>query len=125
MTGLLLVAAAALIPLISGQPGNLAAKVILSAGAIILLAGRILNHYDGKVFRVKRLFAIERWAPIFFCTSAFFMWYSDDPREWIVFLLAGAFIQLYTSIAIPYAANKAAKDEVRKQNESKNDNKHN
>ena len=68
MTGLLLVAAGALIPLISGQPGNLA---------------------------------------------------------WIVFLLAGAIIQLYTSIAIPYAANKAAKDEVRKQNGSKNDNNHN
>ena len=53
------------------------------------------------------------------------MWYSEDPREWIVFLLAGAFILLYTSIAIPYAANKAAKDEVRKQNGSKNDNNHN
>ena len=109
--GLVIVAAGALLPILMG-PHAMAAKITLSAGAIILLAGRLFSPYKGKIFRVRRLFAIEKWSAIFFCTAAFFMWYSDDPREWLVFLLAGAFIQLYTSISIPYFINKAAKEEA-------------
>ena len=47
------------------------------------------------------------------------MWYSDNPREWVVFLLAGAFIQLYTSIAIPRVENKAIRDDDAKRQAKK------
>lgn len=110
LSGLLLVAAGAFLPFVLG-PGCLPAKIVLTAGAALLLIGRLFTPYKGKIFRVKRLFAIEKWSAIFFCTSAFFMWYSENPQEWIVFLLAGAFIQLYTSIAIPHTEKKALKQE--------------
>ncbi len=109
MTGLCIVAAGAFLPIIFG-PASLAAKIVLSAGAFLTLVGRLFSPYHGKIFRVKRLFAIEKWSAIFFCVAAFFMWYSDNPREWVVFLLAGAFIQLYTSMAIPYAQKKALRN---------------
>lgn len=111
ISGLCIVAIGALLPLMLG-PQSVAARVILSAGAAILLIGRLFTPYRGKIFRVKRLFVIEKWAALFFCTAAFFMWYSDNPREWVVFLLAGAFIQLYTSIAIPRVENKAIRDDA-------------
>ncbi len=106
LTGLAIIALGALLPLLLG-PKDIYAKIVFSVGAGILLIGRLFTVYDGKVFRVKRLFAIEKWSAIFFCVAAFFQWYSDNPRDWLAFVLAGAFIQLYTSIAIPRARIKA------------------
>ena len=37
------------------------------------------------------------------------MFYSVDPRDWLVFVLAGAVLQLYVSIMVPIAIRKAAK----------------
>ncbi len=119
MAGLCVVAVGALLPIVLGDPHSLIAKIVLTTGAVALLVGRLMSPYKGKIFRVKRLFAIEKWSAIMFCTAAFFMWYSEVPREWIVFLMAGAFIQLYTSLAIPYATNKALKAEAQKQKKEK------
>ena len=50
-----------------------------------------------------------RWSALFQCAAAFFMFYSIDPRDWLVFVLAGAVLQLYVSIMVPVAIRKAAK----------------
>jgi len=110
MSGLCIVAAGAFLPIVLG-PASMATKIVFTAGVAILLIGRLFSPYKGKVFRVKRLFAIEKWSAIAFAVAAYFLWTSSDPHDWIVFLLAGAFIQLYTSLAIPRAQRKAEQSE--------------
>jgi hypothetical protein len=35
------------------------------------------------------------------------MWYSQDPRDWLAFTLAGALVQCYVSIVLPRAQKQA------------------
>lgn len=107
-TGLIAVAASMLLvlPMLYG-PECPAARIVLTAGAILLLAGRLMVTHDERDFRVKRLYAMQRWSPIAFGVAAYFMWTSADPRDWVVFVLAGAFIQLYVSFMLPRAIRKA------------------
>lgn len=104
--GLLLVAASMLMPIFYG-PTSLHAKILLTAGAVLLFVGRIFSPYKGNDFRVKRLYAMLRWSPIAFGVGAYFIWTSNTPSDWIVFVLAGAFIQLYISFALPGAIKKS------------------
>lgn len=106
--GLVIIAVGVLMPLLMG-PGSTIYRYVFSAGAVLLLAGRFLDKYTGDIFRVRRLYVIQRWSAIFQCAAAFFMFYSQDPRDWLVFVLAGAVLQLYVSIAVPIVIRKAAK----------------
>lgn len=86
-------------------------RYIYSAGAVILIVARALSQYKGTVMRVKRLSRIEFWSAIFFCAAAFFMFYPGaNNQDWLAFTLAGAAIQVYTSIMIPIALAKATKE---------------
>lgn len=105
--GLLLVMAATALP-IAGVEGD-AYKYIYAAGALMVVAGRLFMPYRGDNLRVKRLCRIEVWAGIMFCAGAFFIFYRQygvGPTDWIAFTLAGAALQIYTSIMIPRAASK-------------------
>lgn len=83
-------------------------KYIFAAGAVILLIGRLFNRYNGCVMRVRRLVRIEAWSAIFFCTAAFFLFYeTESARNWLAFTMAGAVLQVFTSIMIPRALKKA------------------
>lgn len=104
--GLLLIAASMLMPLFYG-PISLPAKILLTAGAVTLFAGRMFSPYHGNDFRVKRLYAMLRWSPIAFGVGAYFIWTSNTPSDWIIFVLAGAFIQLYISFTLPNAIKKS------------------
>ncbi len=103
--GMLLIAVALLLPLLTIDVKI--ARWIYSAGALITLAGRLLSPYKGTSTRVKRLHRIQAWSAIFFCVSAFFMFYPGaGAADWLAFTLAGGAIVIYTSIMIPRCEQK-------------------
>lgn len=82
---------------------------IFAAGALLLLVARLFTPYRGSDARLKRLHRIEAWSALFFCAAAFFLFYNPyQLRDWLAFTLAGAVIQIITSIAIPLRESKLA-----------------
>lgn len=82
---------------------------VFSAGALLLLLARLFTPYRGKDSQLKRLHRIESWSAIIFCVAAFFLFYNPyQLRDWLSFTLAGAVIQIITSIAIPLRESKLA-----------------
>ena len=106
--GLIVIAIGVWMPFVTGPDSDIY-RYVFSAGAAVLLVGRFMDKYTGDIFRVRRLYVIQRWSALFQCTAAFFMFYSADPRDWLVFVLSGAVLQLYVSIAIPMTERKAQK----------------
>ena len=106
--GLLLILAATALPLL--MIGGETYKWIYAAGAICALVGRLCaDRYNGTLLRVRRLCRIVVWSCIIFCAGAFFIFYAGDTsRDWIAFTLAGAILQIYTSIMIPRAIRREA-----------------
>lgn len=103
--GLILVMAGTALPLL--RLDSEIYRYIFSAGAILVVVGRLFMPYKGPSLRIKRLCRLEVWSGLFFCAAAFFMfWKGADPTDWIAFTLAGAAIQIYTSIMIPRTRRK-------------------
>lgn len=107
--GMLLIVAGIIIPLFNGVDGWLY-KILYSAGALLLIIGRIFTPYEGKNMRLRRLYRIEAWSAVFFCVAAFFLFYppGNNMRDVLAFTLAGGAIQIYTSIMIPIQINKSS-----------------
>ena len=100
---LLLILLATLVPFFLA--GNAAAMAtypyVFSAGALVLLVIRLFTPYRGDNLRQKRWYRIQAWSAVFFCVGAFFLFYAQGQlRDWLAFTLAGAVIQVITSIAI-------------------------
>lgn len=110
--GLLLIAGATVVPLFFGpQYDGIWHKASYASGAIILLICRLFSPYRGDDMRLRRLHRIESWSAIFFCVACFFMFWPDAAmRDWLAFTLAGAAIQIYTSIAIPSRERKLVEE---------------
>ncbi len=103
--GLILVMAGTALPLL--RLDSEIYRYIFSAGAILVVVGRLFMPYKGPSLRIKRLCRLEVWSGLFFCAAAFFMfWKGAGPTDWIAFTLAGAAIQIYTSIMIPRTRRK-------------------
>lgn len=103
--GLILVMAGTALPLL--RLDSEIYRYIFSAGAILVVVGRLFMTYKGPSLRIKRLCRLEVWSGLFFCAAAFFMfWKGAGPTDWIAFTLAGAAIQIYTSIMIPRTRRK-------------------
>lgn len=99
--GLLLVVAATALRLFSTEAW---VRVIFSAGALAVLAGRLMApKATGYSLRTRRLMRVEIWVGIMMCVAAFFMWYSPMKMDWLAFTMAGAALQVYASLAIPRA----------------------
>lgn len=95
--GLLLIAAATLMPIINGAfPRSPLYKIIFTAGAAVCLGAALFNKTpDGLPVREKRWHRIEAWSSIFFAVAAFFLWYpGSTPRDWLAFTMAGAVIRI-------------------------------
>lgn len=95
--GLLLIAAAIVIPIISGGfPDSATYKILYSAGAVIsLVASMFVKTPAGASVRDRRWARIEIWSGVFFCAAAFFLWMPGSaPRDWLAFTLAGAVIRI-------------------------------
>lgn len=102
---MLLILAGIFIPFITG-PQDAVYKYIFGGGAALNLIGRIMTVYEGRNIRVKRLLRIETWAALFFAVAVYFMFTDPDPRNWIVFVLAGGVLMAYTSFMIPRLQRK-------------------
>lgn len=111
--GLLVVAVATMWPLIiqpeALQPvmGIVWYKYLFAAGAAAMLLGRLFTPNTATDMRLKRLHRLESWSAIFFCVAAFFLFYPEGKlRDWLAFTMAGAAIQVITSIMISLRKNK-------------------
>lgn len=102
--GLLLIFGATLVPFFFA--GSLWAgevyKYVYAAGALLMLAVRLFTPYRGANLKLKRWHRIEAWSAIFFCVAAAFLFIPHATlRDWLAFTLAGAVLQIITSLAIP------------------------
>ncbi|MBJ2188754.1 MAG: hypothetical protein HFJ87_08455 [Muribaculaceae bacterium] len=95
--GLLVIAVAVLIPIISGGfPESPLYKWLYSAGAAICLGASLFTKAPaGADLRERRWVRVEAWSSLFFCAGAFFLWYpGSTARDWLAFTLAGAVIRI-------------------------------
>lgn len=112
IAGLLMVAAGVMMPIMSGNIEGMAFRYVYAAGAILSVAARFLQPKapSGTPVRLQRLLRLESWSAIMFCVAAFFSFYDmTQIRDWLAFTLAGAAIQIYTSIAIALVQRKQKK----------------
>ena len=63
--------------------------------------------------RLRRLHRLEVWTGIIFCVGAAFLFFRlETLRDWLAFTIAGAALQIYTSVAIPARESKLAKRRI-------------
>lgn len=100
---LLIIAVATIYPLlIAPVSHSMWFAYAYAAGAALMLIGQLFTKNTAKDARLRRLNRIEGWSAIFFCVGAFFLfWPGSTMRDWLAFTLAGAAIQIFTSIMIP------------------------
>ncbi len=77
---------------------------LFAIGAAGIAIARLTYRYKGKNFRLKRLHHIETFASLFLLVASYFMF--DGNRDWVMFLMVFALLQLYTSIVIPREEKK-------------------
>lgn len=113
--GLLMMFVAAAFPLLGLKLEYLPLmRYVFAAGAVVVLAVRLTEVYEGSNFRVRRLHSLEKVSALLYCVSAFLLFFYGNKLgggDWIAFLLAGAVIQIYTSFMIQHEENKARKQE--------------
>lgn len=115
--GLLTIALGTLLPIFAVKFGPQTMgwwKYVYAAGAVLFLVGKLFCPYTGSNPRIKRLYRIEAWSAVFFCVAAFFFfWQPYQTRDAFAFTLAGGFLLIFTTIAIP----RTVKNILRKQSE--------
>lgn len=104
--GLLLICVGVALPIFTGVQQDLY-RILYTAGAVLSLAGRILDRSTSSYLRVKRLLRLQIWSSVFFCVAAFFVWFSNTTQDWLAFTLAGGAVLCYVSIALPFVQKKA------------------
>ena len=72
-------------------------RYAFTAGAVLVLAGRLVGKADSASLRVRRLHRILIISALLYCASAAMMFIPDGANNWIAFLLAGVVIQMYAS----------------------------
>lgn len=79
-------------------------------GAVLLLVARLFTKQNSSDMRLRALHRMEKWTPLLFLAAVMLLFYKPDTlRDWLAFTLAGALIQIYTSLAIPAREKKVAK----------------
>lgn len=110
LVGLLLMVVMAITPLLVNHDINMELmKWIFTAGAIIVLVGRLIGIYRGSSLRIKRLHGILIFSAILYCASASSMFIFQGTNNWIAFLLAGLIVQMYASWMIDRESKKEEK----------------
>lgn len=78
-------------------------------GAVLTLAARMVEKYDGKSLRIKRLYRIAKVSAALYCASAALLFYPQaGSTDWIAFLMAGAVLQIYATVAVERELKKTA-----------------
>ncbi len=81
-----------------------------AAGALVLLASRIINPTpEGASLRVRRLLRMEIWTALVFAAGAAFILFGPAGNDWLAFTLAGGVLTVYTSVMIPRESKKREK----------------
>lgn len=107
--GLLAIVAGVLIPIVTDNPFGNTFRYVYAVGAVLTLLARLFEPKAPKEtpIRIKRLMRMEAWSSLLFCVAAFFAFYSAPLlRDWLAFTLAGAAIQIYSSLSISIIAAK-------------------
>ena len=107
LIGLLVMAVMALMPLLNLNRECM--RWVFAAGAVIVLAARVMGVYNGPSLRIKRLHRILIFSGVLYCASALMMFFSRGTNDWIGFLLAGVMVQLYASWMIDRESAKTEK----------------
>lgn len=94
-------------------------------GAVLALAERMSERYEGPSLRLKRLGRMAKVSALLYCVSAFFVVYPlvssgdiTNHRDWIAFLLAGAVMQIYVVFAQEYEQRKLAKQAQKQESDT-------
>ena len=95
LLGLLLMLVMAVLPLLNINHEWM--RWTFAAGALAVLVGRIVGLYHGPSLRIKRLHRILISSGVLYCVSAAMMFVSRGTNDWIAFLLAGLFMQMYAT----------------------------
>ena len=107
LIGLLVMAVMALMPLLNLNREWM--RWVFAVGAVIVLAARVMDVYNGPSLRIKRLHRILIFSGVLYCASALMMFFSRGTNDWIGFLLAGVMVQLYASWMIDRESAKTEK----------------
>lgn len=86
---------------------------LYAAGALLVLAGRLLNKVPKDCpLRLRRLLRMEVWTALVFVAGAVFTFLnSRGGNDWLAFTMAGGVLTVYTSIMIPRQRSSTAKTE--------------
>lgn len=109
IVGLLTLTVGLLLPIMSNNIENMTFRWVYAAGAALIMLSRFLTPAPPKSWpmRVRRLLRMEVWSSVLFCVAAGFAFYETTQiRDWLAFTLAGAALQIYTSIALTFAQRK-------------------
>lgn len=105
--GLLVMVIIALLPLLSNSGIDMEMlRWLFTAGAIVVLLGRLVGMYRGSSLRIKRLHNILIFSALLYCASASMMFIYQGTNNWIAFLLAGIVVQLYATWMIDRESGK-------------------
>lgn len=103
MVGLLIILAMAIMPLLNITGEWM--RWLFAAGALLVLAIRLLQAGRGENLRLRRLYRINIISALMFCASAVMFWnmgQTDWSTNWVAFLMAGAALMMYVSFAIDH-----------------------
>lgn len=88
------------------------AAYIMILGVIGFGITTFMTPYPGKSLRGKRLFSIQVSSIIFMAISAYLMF--TQKNEWVITMLAAAFLLLYTTFMLSRELDKEKKEEEKK-----------
>lgn len=110
--GLLIIAAATLIPICTGGFELLPVmRWVYGAGALVTLVARLFSPYRGTDLRLKRLVRMQAWSALFFVAAAVFLFVPGTaPRDWLALTMAGAVVQIIASVMIPRRLDRIARE---------------
>ena len=110
IVGLIIMIVMAIIPLQTSVHVDMESiRWIFTAGALIVLTGRLIDLYRGPSLRLRRLHVILVFSALLYCASASMRFIYQGTNNWIAFLLAGIVIQLYASWMIDREQGKDEK----------------
>jgi hypothetical protein len=110
LVGLLLMVVMAVLPLfLHHLEGTEWMRWGYTAGALTVLAARLIGHDNNAPLRIKRLHRILIFSGLLYCASATVMFMPDISKNWIAFLMAGLFLQIYASWMIDRESGKTEK----------------
>ena len=104
LLGLLIMLVMAVLPLLNINYEWM--RWTFAVGALAVLVGRIVGLYHGPSLRIKRLHRILISSGVLYCVSAAMMFVSRGTNDWIAFLLAGLFMQMYATWMIDRETEK-------------------